>query len=133
MPVSGTGSDRAGDWPRGELFAYGDGGCEPLIPKRLPPGKLTEHLRRLTVSESLPPSPEHNALDRQLALDTIHLVTLVELTVMLLLVQSAALRQRRIARTTATTRIALMLSYDRRLDCMRPSIVKTLKNGIARL
>ena len=70
-----------------------------LIPKRLAPGKLTEHLGLLTTSESLPPSPEGDVLDRRLALDTTHLMTLVELTVLPPWVRTAAIRLRRVART----------------------------------
>ena len=37
--VSGTRSDRAGDWPRGELYAYGDGGPRTIGPKAAPVGE----------------------------------------------------------------------------------------------
>ena len=39
LPVSETGSDRAGDWPRGELYAYGGGGARTTDPKAAPAGE----------------------------------------------------------------------------------------------
>ena len=60
----------------GASCMIGDGGPRTTDPKAAPAGETDRASRAFAVSESLPRSPEHNVLDRRLALDTINLVTL---------------------------------------------------------